>query len=161
MERIANSLSGYEDFMVRISFEEQIKGNLHGRLNARIKALTTVGCLHSKLCDCIETSCYISKLTVNKRSGEPCGKCANCLKKDCIHNCTGAECNWNTDFQAKVVEEMIIPTRKPQLRVNFLRVYRLYISEIMEEMRTEFLEYIDLTSFDLYFRKAMMTYDCS
>lgn len=169
MERIANSLSGYEDFMVRISFEEQIKGNLHGRLNARIKNLANVKCIHSKLCDCIEGSCYVSKMSINKRSGEPCGKCANCLNVYCIHECNKGcnegdnevDCDWNTIFQEKVFSEMIIPTSKPQLRVNFLSVYRLYISEIMEEMRKEFLEYIDLASFDLYFRKAMMNYDCA
>lgn len=134
MERLANSLSGYESFMIRISFEDQIKGNLQGRLNARIKNLRNIGCLHSRFCECVD--------------------------KSCIHVCN-KDCTWNTDFQALVMDEMTISSNKPQLRINFLRVFRLYISEIMEEMREEFLQHISLTSFDLYFRKAMMSYDCS
>lgn len=171
MERIANSLSGYEDFMLRISFEDQIKGNLHGRLNARIKNLSSIPCIHSKLCSCIEDSCYASKITVkdgkirnDKKRVEKCGKCANCKGVDCIHECRdGCErsCEWNIDFQEKALGEMLVPSHKPAKRINFLRIYRLYISEIMEEMRKEFIEYIDLTSFDLYFRKAMMDYDRS
>ena len=159
MERIANTLSGYDDFMVSISFEDQIKGNLHGRLNARIKNIDKIPCIHSKLCDCIETSCYASK-TTGPRDGK-CGSCATCQKKECIHVCDGDKCGWNLEFQSKALMEMTIPSRKPKERVNFLRVYRLYISDIMEEMKKEFDGYIDLTSFDLYFRKAMMDYDCA
>lgn len=158
MERMVNSLSGYEDFMIKISFEDQIKGNLHGRLNARIKNLDSIKCIHSKLCDCGEFICAASKTT--KKNQQGCGKCVQCTGKTCIHECE-SECSWNSEFMEKAMAEMIVPTRKPGERVNFLRVYRLYIGEIMEEMKKEFEEYIDLTSFDLYFRKAMMNYDCA
>lgn len=160
LERIVNSLSGYRNFLVRISFEEQIEGNLFGRLNSKIRQIQTAPCLHSKLCDCAETSCYASKTSFNDDNTQRCGECAKCKNVACIHDC-GESCTWNRDLIEVVFEEMAIPTNKPQKRVHFLYMYRLYISEIMEEMRAEFLEHIDLTSFDLYFRKAMARYDCS
>ena len=37
--RIVNTLSGYTEFGIKISFEEQICGNLSGRLNAKIREI--------------------------------------------------------------------------------------------------------------------------
>lgn len=39
VSRLANTLSGYGDFSIRISFREQIIANVNGRLNARIRKI--------------------------------------------------------------------------------------------------------------------------
>lgn len=162
IERIVNSISGCDDFALTISFEEQISANVLGRLNHRIKQLPNVNCLHSRLCDCKEISCYASKVTSNRRRArtiEKCGDCALCLKVDCMHKCGDTKCTWNDDLMELVLEEMLVPSNKPQKRIHFLFIYRLYISEIMEELREEFRNFVDDVSFDLYFRKAMMNYE--
>ena len=38
--RLVNSLSGFADFSIRISYEDQIAGNLAGRLNARLREIS-------------------------------------------------------------------------------------------------------------------------
>ena len=169
LERIVNSISGCDDFSLKISFEEQISSNLLGRLNYRIKKLSSIPCLHSKCCDCKEISCYASKRTSTKtgfkgETMQSCGECALCLGKDCVHKCDGGVpssvgCSFNSDLTDLIFEEMLIPSNQPQKRRNFSVVYRLYISEIMEELREEFKDFIDDVSFDLYFRKAMMNYE--
>ena len=105
---------------------------------------------------------------------QSCGECALCLGKDCVHKCDGGApasvgpsfvgpsfvgCSFNSDLTDLIFEEMLIPSNQPQKRRNFSVVYRLYISEIMEELREEFKDFIDDVSFDLYFRKAMMNYE--
>ena len=39
VSRLVNSISGFGDFNLRISWEDQIKGNFAGRINARIRAI--------------------------------------------------------------------------------------------------------------------------
>jgi hypothetical protein len=160
-ERICNSVSGHSTFLVKISFEEQIKANLFGRLNARITKLPTIPCLHHRMCNCITNSCFSSKVNSQKaKKMSKCGKCAKCLNVDCLHVC-GESCDWNTLLMTNALDEMLIPTSMPEKRINFLIIYRFYISEIMEEMHSEFKDYINDDTFYLYFRKAIMQYDCA
>lgn len=164
LERIINSLSGFEDFMIMISFEDQIEGNLFGRLNARIMKLPLVPCLHHRMCNCVTDSCFASKVNLTKtkavkKQSHKCGNCANCLNTTCLHVC-GDSCDWNDNLMNKAMDEMLVPTSIPEKRINFLIIYRLYISEIMEEMHEEFKDYVSDDAFNLYFRTAMMKYDC-
>jgi hypothetical protein len=161
LERLVNSLSGFENFMVKISFEEQIEGNLFGRLNARIAKLSSVPCLHHRMCNCLTESCFASKVKVPRaKKLLRCGTCARCVGKTCLHVC-GDDCDWNSNLMNKAIEEMLIPTSIPEKRINFLVIYRFYISEIMEEMHSEFKDYISDAEFNLHFRTAMMKYDCA
>lgn len=161
-ERIINSISGFEDFMLTISVEEQIESNLFGRLNSKISKLTSLPCLHNRYCDCFNKSCFVSKVKSDhkkyiKKLG--CKTCAQCRKMSCIHECGGDICTWNSELQALVLEEMLIPTSRPAERTNFSKIYNLYISDIMEEMRREFLELLDADTFTIYFRRAMSKYE--
>jgi hypothetical protein len=168
MERIINSLSGYKDFIVKISFEEQIKANLAGRLNARIREIPKLTeCLHPKFCDCKSYECKEPQPQLDlsvfvSREDDTIQPKVNKVNKICSHVCSGIPCEWNALFQERILEEMTKTTRYTKDRINFLNIYRMSLSSILEEMRVEFVpEYIDLVSFDLYFRKAMMDYDCS
>jgi hypothetical protein len=102
--RIVNSLSGFEDFSIRISWRDQIIGNLNGRLNARARALD-----------------------------EP--------------------------TQEKIFEEISITSCKFEDRPNFLKFFRENILSVRDEMYNEFKEYMDDTTFDLYFRQAISKYE--
>ena len=63
------------------------------------------------------------------------------------------------DFLDKVVEEMTINSSHYHFRKNFLKFFRENVLSIREEMYEEFKQYLDDTSFDLYFRSAILTYE--
>ncbi|MDC3333003.1 hypothetical protein OAV62_02065 [bacterium] len=84
------------------------------------------------------------------------------------------EIDWETQIQANLVgrlracilddekiddvlEELTVESfvDRPELR----RIYQVNISRIMEDMRTEFVEYIDANEFDLYLRKALLNFE--
>ncbi len=98
--RLLNTISGYADIQLQISWEEQIQANLIGRLNACIRA------------------------------------------------------DENID---EILEELTIESslQRPEL----LKIFRAHIPKILEEMRVEFLEYMDEADFDLYMRKALLAFD--
>jgi hypothetical protein len=169
MERIINSLSGFEDrFSLRISFEDQIIGSLTGRLNSKIQKITSLPCLHKnnpKFCDCHMSACYASRCLIGdsteKFKVEKCTKCVSCLGVRCTHACSdlSSECSFNSDYMNLILEEMLISTDEYSRRGNFLLFFRTYISEIMEDIRNDYKDVLDVASFDLYFRKAVMTYE--
>ena len=64
------------------------------------------------------------------------------------------------DYQGEVLVEMSLPAEYNDSRKNFLKFFRENISEIRQEMYEEFSEYMSDTDYDLYFRKALMHYEC-
>lgn len=63
------------------------------------------------------------------------------------------------DFQEKVLEEMIIPSSHPELRLNFLKFFRQEFSQIKENLFYEFKDELSPTDFDLYLRKTLYDYE--
>ena len=63
------------------------------------------------------------------------------------------------DYQGDVVVEMSLPAEYNESRKNFLKFFRENISEIRQEMYSEFNNYISDTDYDLYFRKALIHYE--
>jgi hypothetical protein len=154
LERIVNTLTGFDDELgLRISFEDQILGNLSAKLNAKINSIISYDCIHTKICDCKAMAC-MGRLAKYKK----CGSCVVCTKKECVHVCNEKN-NCNEELVDKVLEEMIIPTKFYNKRTTFLRVFRLYISDIMEEIRNDFKDDIDIPSFDLFFKRAIINYE--
>lgn len=168
-ERIMNTVSGFVgDLKITISFEEQICGNLTGRLNARIRAIPTESeCLHTTksvtFCNCSENVCTYSytkkfmKHRLRTLKTVACGKCYYCNDEKCTHTCISSSCN--TEFMYLVIEEMIVPTHKYDKRRNFLKFFRYILPNIIEELKDEFMAYIDIASFELYMRKAILSYE--
>jgi hypothetical protein len=76
---------------------------------------------------------------------------------ECIHECGEAD-NCNEILCDKILEEMVVPSREHLKRKNFLKFFNTYISEIMEELRGEFKEYMDNTTFELYMQRAILQY---
>lgn len=103
--RLVNVISGFGEFNVRISWEDQIVANFTGRLNAIIKLIE------------------------------------------------------NEDYMDKILEEMTINCNDYSKRPNFLKFFRQNMLSIREELYEEFKEHINDTDFDLYFRKALSSYD--
>jgi hypothetical protein len=181
MERVVNTLSGFEDrFSLRISYEDQITGSLSGRLNSKIRNLTALDCLHktnAKFCDCMMSTCYASRCLLGENSNdkikiEKCMKCISCLGVACAHDCSTIDidnhttnvvgnkiCKFNAEFMDLILEEMMLPTSEYDRRSNFLLFFRTYLSDIMEDIRKDYKDILDVASFDLYFRKAIMTYE--
>lgn len=170
LERIVNSLSGYDEkFGLKISYEDQIKGNLSGRLNAKIMALMNTECLHKmnrKFCDCLSYACLFQKFLLNdkfvktKFALSPCTSCVLCKKAECLHVCDDS-CTFNEDFMNDVLVQMQLPNSDYQKRGKFLLFFRTYVGDIMQDMKEDFVEtnILDVTTFDLYFRKAVLSYE--
>jgi hypothetical protein len=62
-------------------------------------------------------------------------------------------------YQSLIINEMLIPVIDFHLRSNFLKFFRESISKIREGMYQEFRDYMSDTDYDLYFRKAIMSYE--
>ena len=157
-ERIMNVPSGIiDDMSLTISFEEQIAANLTGRLNARVRTIIALPCMHKRFCDCKTNICEGFKQIGRKQKRIACNACVGCLKVECIHEC-GESDNCNEILCDKILEEMVVPSREHLKRKNFLKFFNTYISEIMEELRGEFKEYMDNTTFELYMQRAILQY---
>ena len=185
LERIVNTLSGFEENLgIHISFEDQITANFGGRLNKKIQDLLTQPCIHKtykeKFCTCLQEICENSKDYLNRKmfiSHKQCEKCILCVQRDrvrliniqsrfkdleCIHSCPSDNANTlvcNSQFVDTILAEMLVPTSQPNKRMTFLKFLRLELPSIMEDMKQEFKEYMDIIDFDMYFRKALINYE--
>jgi len=63
------------------------------------------------------------------------------------------------EYMEKILNEMIIPVIKYNLRLNFLRFFRDNISKIRQELYQEFCTYITDEDFDLYIRKGIIRWE--
>ena len=186
MERMANTFTGIVDELsIRISFEDEILGALHGRLNKKIMDLYNQPCIHTtdkKFCTCMRNACPFGKMMIagelkvelrKQKRETPCGVCPICSQKDylegilkerflkiadikCVHICTD---NCNAEIVDLILEEMIVPTKFPEKRANFLRFFRKFSPDLFDELQKEYEEYIDGVSFDMYMKKAILKYE--
>jgi hypothetical protein len=63
------------------------------------------------------------------------------------------------EYQGEILVEMSLPAEYNQSRKNFLKFFRENISDIRQEMFSEFKDYMTDTNYDLYFRKALIHYE--
>ena len=131
--RIVNVISGFGDFSLRISWEDQIISNFNGRLNAMVRNIT------------LEKSIYRT---------EHYGTISS-LQKDINDDVESVlEC-----FSECVLHELPLRSSEPYKRKNFNFFLKHSFPLIREEMYEEFSPFLDDTTFDLYFRKALMHYE--
>jgi len=62
-------------------------------------------------------------------------------------------------FYDDVIDEMIEERAEYNKRQSFFLFFRTYISIIREELYIEFKDFVDDYEFDIYFRKALATYE--
>jgi hypothetical protein len=63
------------------------------------------------------------------------------------------------EYMDLVLHEMTIPVIFYNLRLNFLKFFRVHISHIRQEMYEEFRKFMTDTDYDFYFRKAIIHYE--
>jgi hypothetical protein len=132
---LVNTISGFGDLSIAISFEDQIVSNFSARLNSYAQ----------KICD--EDSIFRDKAFED-------------VKK--LHNSENPDETKDTvieNFYDSVLNEMMLSSSDYRNRPCFLLFFRTYMSKIREEMFKEFIEYVSESEFDLYFRKALSYYD--
>lgn len=169
--RLINVISGFGEFNIRISWEDQIIANFSGRINAAARKITDddsifytdkledvmklwINSIEQKelkndILNKLHTSEYITEQPttidiINEYLSEN--------KNSKVNNCIEI-------FSENVLNEMLLPSSVSHDRLHFSLFFRTYVAYIREEMYQEFKEYLDDTSFDLYMRKAMMRYE--
>lgn len=158
--RLINVISGFGDFGIRISWEEQIIANFYGRLNASVRKITNHNSIFykEKLDDVITLWLHQNNDELKKYTKE------NTNMKDIIHkflenNKEEKIQNCVESFSESVINEMINSSSESENRQHFSLFFRSYVAVIREEMYQEFKDYMDDSDFDLYMRKAIMYYE--
>jgi hypothetical protein len=169
--RLINVISGFGEFNIRISWEDQITANFAGRLNAAARKITGVDGIFSnekledvmklwfnakeqhdlknRIIETLQTSEYIT--------GNPS---LTDVVDYYLLNDSEEKINTSVEYFAEnVINEMALSSSYTHERLHFALFFRTYVAYIREEMYQEFKEHLDDTSFDLYMRKAMMHYD--
>lgn len=169
--RLVNVLSGFTDFNMRMSWEDQITANLAARLNAL--ALTIVD-KTSVFYTCPKTLQSVVELWLNINTRIKQGVIDVIKKSESVTDLPPMsqirEYYLRNDFENKietcisdfsdaVLSEMTISPSKFADRQNFLLFFRTHISEIRTQMHLEFKDHIPDVDFDLYFHKAIFVYE--
>ena len=144
--RFVNTLSGFGELSISISFEDQIISNFNGRLNAYARdILDDESIFRTKKLDDV-LNIYMKNENIKLSLDE--------IKKSTFYINDAIEY-----FYDLVLDEMRLSSSDYKNRPAFLLFFRTYMSKIREEMFVEFTEYITEFEFDLYFRKALSHYD--
>jgi uncharacterized protein (UPF0147 family) len=149
--RLINVISGYDDFNIRISWEDQIAGNLAGRLNAKIRAITTIppDINNPWIKDLVIT--YLSKLPapitideyLRSESTEPRIDIQTIIE----------------EYQSTILSEITVVSSDHTHRLNFLKFFRENLPSILTELELEFKPHLSREQFDLAIRKALIKYE--
>jgi hypothetical protein len=171
--RLVNIISGYGNFNIRISFEDQIISNFAGRLNAAARNIASNNSIfrndknvlynvvelwlldeeRNELLSSIELKMNPKKLVEKKpKIRDIVISFLSKNKKKKIEECVQY-------FAESVFNEMTVKSSNHTNRRCFALFFRTYISKIREELADEFKEFVTETDFDLFFRKAIMMYE--
>uniref|UniRef100_A0A6C0H2W5 Uncharacterized protein n=1 Tax=viral metagenome TaxID=1070528 RepID=A0A6C0H2W5_9ZZZZ len=169
--RLVNIISGFGDYNIRISYEDQIVANFFGRLNALARKITEKDSVfrNKRLEDLVELWLNREDNVEQKMSIENKLNPSEEIEKkpksrelvieflsenrdEKIEQCV-------QDFAESVLNEMSITSSKYYERRNFGLFFRTHVSDIREELSGEFKDIVTTSEFDLAFRKAIMVYD--
>lgn len=163
--RLINVISGFGDFNIRISWEDQIVSNFVGRLNSAARNITKDNIYREeKLKDIIEIFLRKEENTellneIENNIDKPNVSFNDCILKY-IDDITEENINeLIQDFTETVINEIILTNEGYINRQSFSLFFNNNVSKIRQEMYEEFKNYISDTDYDLYFRKALMTYE--
>ena len=169
--RLINVISGFGQFNIRISWEDQIIGNFSGRLNAVARKITDKDSIFytKKLDDVIKLWLNnIEQKSIKQDIIEKLNKSEYITEKPTMIDIVNYYKEEDSEqkitdcieyFAEKVLEEMTLPSSDTSSRLHFSLFFRTYVAYIREEMYQEFKDHLDDTSFDLYMRKSLMRYD--
>jgi hypothetical protein len=158
LSRLVNTISGFGEFTMYISFEDQLVSNFIGRLNAYTRKITEPNSpfYNEKLYDIMEL--YLREKGIN------CNKFKCVPMKNIIDDYlkTDKENKIETvidDFSEKVINEMMLNTNKFNDRRHFSLFFRTYLPNLRHELWEEFKDYMDDFTFDLVIRKSISLYE--
>ena len=169
ISRLLNTISGFGDISISISFEDQLIANFTGRLNAYARRITESDSpfYGEKLNDVVELwlnanldkkKKIVNTIKKTKKLTElpPMKKIIEEFLKidrdNKIETCV-------EDFSENVINEMTIDCHRFANRQNFLLFFRTHMLSIREEMYLEFKDLVTDSEFDLWIRKAISTYE--
>lgn len=170
--RLINTISGFGDFSIRISWLDQIVSNLAGRLNHKCRMVTKDSSLFKKqpyLNDIIglwiNNNIDIKNELLKKiELGNKSNVRRDALKDRNMENIIKEFLKQNEDidyilhdFADNILSEMT--NNRVENKRYFNLFFKTYLPFIREEMYSEFKDYLDDTTFDLFMRKAISFYD--
>ena len=169
--RLVNVISGFGEFNIRISWEDQIKANFFGRLSAAARCISDTKSIFRKdpyLTDMVMLCLNEDFEAVGKDSAKAhildefkekvpsqeqvVGTYLKCERDMKIEECL-------EQLSESVLNEMAVLSSLSARRQYFSLFFRSHVAFIREEMYSEFKEFMDDTNFDLYMRKAFMHYE--
>ena len=158
LSRLINTLSGFGELSIRISFDDQIISNFTGRLNMYARKLTDSDSIfrNDNLKDVIELYIYSNKIHMNYPKVRSMKELINEYLKEDKDNKINIILE---DFEEQVLNEMMLETNKFNDRRHFLMFFRAYMLRIREELYEEFKDHVTDTEFDLCIRKAISSYE--
>lgn len=165
--RLVNSITGFGEFNIRISWEDQITANLGGRLNARARDIINKDSqfYSTKSDDVVElwlnahidVKKKVALKLAEKENRNPAQIPVKEIVTEYKNSVTLEKCVG--EFAENVLNEMMVSSSKFNQRQNFLLFFRTYVSSIREELYKEFKDLIKDDHFDLSFRKAIINYE--
>ena len=169
--RLVNVISGFGEFNIRISFEDQIVANFSGRLNAAARHIADADSIFrkTKLNDVVELWLNRKENAATRQAIEdklnPSGKLEKRpTSKDVVKEYLSTDREEKVeecieDFSEAVLNELTIASSSYAARQNFALFFRSYVSIIREELHGEFKDLVDDATYDLAFRRSIMSYE--
>lgn len=181
ISRIINVVSGIDGFNVRISWSDQIVANMSGRINALARKIEDPNSTFHNV-DIVELWLKHQQEIIAKIVAELTGLDLVNHKRTrkCIVGMRCEYCKAEMPTMKKIVEKYLEKDRDEKIsfcvsefadnvysemailkgsRENYLYFFRTILPGIIEELHSEFKEYISEDDFSIYIRKAIMVYD--
>jgi hypothetical protein len=162
--RLINVISGFGEFNIHISWEEQIVANFTGRLNAAARKIIEPDSVYynKKHRDIVKLYMKSHNLLTKRNTSEELNnkETSNMLiDKYLLDNKTEKIILAVEEFYESVLNEITIVSSNYYSRQNFIKFFQDNMPIIREELYNEFKTYIDDTQFDMAFRKAISVYE--
>ena len=152
--RLINTLSGFSDLTINISFQDQIISNFIGRLNSYTRKITDISSpfYNDRLYDVLELMLRNMDIPKNKP--------IKLIIDDHLEKKREEKIEFAIEyFSEQVINEMTVNSNEYNDRRHFLLFFRTYLPFLREELYDEFKEYVNVFEFDLTIRKAISLYE--
>jgi hypothetical protein len=175
LSRLINVITGFGEFNIYISFDEQIVANFSGRLNALARNITNKDSIfytnEKALYDVVDLWLFnnlnIREQIVSKfLEKEEFNEFTSSKTKFIVKEYLGSDINTNDkiincieEFAENVLNEMMVTSDNIIDRRHFSLFFRTYMSHLREELASEFIGLVTESEFDLSFRRAISNYD--
>ena len=159
ISRLCNVLSGYTEFSVCISFEDQLVARFSALLNSFAMKITDENSVYhtDRLYDVVNI--YLNKRRIIDKTKH---ENINIKKRYDLFLKTDKTKKIKKvieNFQEDVLNEMMEKSSSFASRQSFLLFFGVHMLSIREQLYEDYKDYIKDTEFDLYIRKAISNYE--